>query len=127
MKKRIIHTSQAPDPVGPYSQGVRIGNFLYTAGQIALDPKTGEFLSGKIEEETEHTLRNIEAILKSDGLTMENVVKTTVYLADLSQFSRMNNIYQKFFEKSKPARSCIQVAALPKGAKIEIDAVAFIS
>ena len=127
MKKRIIHTSQAPDPVGPYSQGVRIGNFLYTAGQIALDPKTGEFLSGKIEEETEHTLRNIEAILKSDGLTMENVVKTTVYLADLSQFSRMNNIYQKFFEKSKPARSCIQVAALPKGAKIEIDAVDFIS
>ena len=126
MEKRIIHTEQAPTPVGPYSQAVRIGDFLYTAGQVALDPKTGKFLSGEIEEETERTLKSLQAILKADGLSMANVVKTTVYLADLSHFARMNTVYEKFFGQSKPARSCVQVAALPKGAKIEVDAVASI-
>ena len=125
MEKRIVHTDQAPAPVGPYSQAIRIGNFLYTAGQVALDPATGEFLNGEIEEETERTLKNLEAILKADGLSLAHVVKTTVYLADLSHFARMNTVYEKFFEESKPARSCVQVAALPKGAKIEVDAVAF--
>ena len=124
MIKRIIQTEQAPAAIGPYSQAIRIGNFLYTSGQIALDPESGIFLSGEIEEETEQTLKNISAILQADGLNLENVVKTTVYLSDLNHFSRMNQVYEKYFSKTKPARACVQVAALPKGAKIEIDAIA---
>ena len=124
MIKRIIQTEQAPAAIGPYSQAIRIGDFLYTSGQIALDPESGMFLSGEIEEETEQTLKNISAILQADGLNLENVVKTTVYLSDLNHFSRMNQVYEKYFSKTKPARACVQVTALPKGAKIEIDAIA---
>ena len=125
MNKRIIKTDQAPAAIGPYSQAVRIGNMLYTSGQIALDPRSGEFLSGEIEQETERTLENISAILKADGLSLGNIVKTTVYLTDLSHFARMNQIYEKYFSENKPARACVQVAALPKGAKVEIEAIAF--
>ena len=124
MSKRIIQTELAPAAIGPYSQAIRIGDFLYTSGQIALDPKSGKFLSGKIKEETEQTLKNISAILQADGLELENVIKTTVYLSDLKDFLQMNQIYEKYFSKNKPARACVQVAALPKGAKIEIDAIA---
>ncbi|HIF01830.1 MAG TPA: RidA family protein [Nitrospinaceae bacterium] len=124
MRKRIIQTELAPAAIGPYSQAIRIGDFLYTSGQIALDPKSGKFLSGEIKEETEQTLRNISAILQADGLELENVIKTTVYLSDLNDFVQMNQIYEKYFSKNKPARACVQVAALPKGAKIEIDAIA---
>ena len=124
MSKRIIQTELAPAAIGPYSQGIRIGGFLYTSGQIALDPKSGKFLSGEIKEETEKTLKNISAILQADGLELENVIKTTVYLSDLNDFVQMNQIYEKYFSKNKPARACVQVAALPKGAKIEIDAIA---
>ncbi len=124
MEKQIVKTDQAPAAIGPYSQGVRIGNFLFTSGQIALDPATGEMCSGEIEQETEKTLQNIEAILKADGLSLGHVVKTTVYLADLNHFARMNQVYERFFSENKPARACVQVAALPKGAKVEIDAVA---
>ena len=124
MNKRIIQTNQAPEAIGPYSQAIRTGGFLYTSGQIALDPESGEFLSGEIEEETEQTLKNILAILQADGLDLENVIKTTVYLSDLNDFTRMNQVYEKYFSKNKPARACVQVAALPKGAKIEIDALA---
>ena len=124
MIKRTIQTEQAPAAIGPYSQAIRIGDFLYTSGQIALDPESGIFLSGEIEEETEQTLKNISAILQADGLNLENVVKTTVYLSDLNHFSRMNQVYEKYFSKTKPARACVQVTALPKGAKIEIDAIA---
>jgi len=124
MTKRIIQTEQAPAAIGPYSQAISIGDFLFTSGQIALDPESGIFLSGEIEEETEQTLKNISAILRAGGLSLENVVKTTVYLSDLNHFSRMNQVYEKYFSKTKPARACVQVAALPKGAKIEIDAIA---
>ena len=124
MSKRIIQTELAPAAIGPYSQAIRIGDFLYTSGQIALDPKSGKFLSGEIKEETEQTLKNISAILQADGLELENVIKTTVYLSDLNDFAQMNQIYEKYFSKNKPARACVQVAALPKGAKIEIDAIA---
>jgi|TARA_B100001964_G_scaffold202723_1_gene231272 2-iminobutanoate/2-iminopropanoate deaminase len=124
MEKQIIKTDQAPAAIGPYSQGVRIGDFLFTSGQIALDPTTGEMRSGEIEQETEKTLRNIEAILKAGGLSLDHVVKTTVYLVDLNHFTRMNQVYERFFSTNKPARACVQVAALPKGAKVEIDAVA---
>ena len=124
MEKRIIKTDLAPAAIGPYSQGIRIGDFLFTSGQIALDPATGEMCSGEIEQETEKTLQNIEAILKAGGLSLGHVVKTTVYLADLNHFARMNQVYEQFFSANKPARACVQVAALPKGAKVEIDAVA---
>ena len=124
MTKRIIQTEQAPAAIGPYSQAISIGDLLFTSGQIALDPESGIFLSGEIEEETEQTLKNISAILRASGLSVENVVKTTVYLSDLNHFSRMNQVYEKYFSKTKPARACVQVAALPKGAKIEIDAIA---
>ena len=124
MKKRIIQTDQAPAAIGPYSQAVRVGDFLYTSGQIALDPQSGEFLSGEIEQETERTIENISAILIAGGLSLDNVIKTTVYLTDLSHFARMNHIYEKYFSGNKPARACVQVAALPKGAKVEIEAIA---
>ncbi|MBV51463.1 MAG: reactive intermediate/imine deaminase [Nitrospinae bacterium] len=124
MKKRVIQTDQAPAAIGPYSQAVRVGDFLYTSGQIALDPQSGEFLSGEIEQETERTIENISAILKAGGLSLDNVIKTTVYLTDLSHFARMNHIYEKYFSGNKPARACVQVAALPKGAKVEIEAIA---
>ena len=124
MIKRTIQTEQAPTAIGPYSQAIRVGDFLYTSGQIALDPESGIFLSGEIEEETEQTLKNISAILQAGGVNFENVIKTTVYLSDLNDFTRMNQVYEKYFSKNKPARACVQVAALPKGAKIEIDAIA---
>ena len=124
MEKKIIATSKAPAAIGPYSQAIRIGDYLYTSGQISLDPETMEMITGDIEVETEKVLINIEAILKADGLNLNNIIKTTVYLTDLSEFARMNQVYEKFFADTKPARACVQVAALPKGAKIEIDAVA---
>ena len=124
MEKKQIQTSQAPLAIGPYSQAIRIGEFLYTSGQIALNPENMEMMCGKIEEETEWVLKNLEAILKADGMSFAHIIKTTVYLTDLGEFARMNQVYEKFFGETKPARACVQVAALPKGAKVEIDAIA---
>ncbi len=124
MEKQVVETLNAPSPLGPYSQAIRIGNFLFTSGQIPLDPKTGKMVIGEIEEQTEWVIRHIESILKADRLNLDNVIKTTVYLMDLSHFSGMNFVYEKKFSQTKPARSCIQVAALPKGAKLMIDAIA---
>ena len=124
MKKKQIQTTQAPSAIGPYSQAIRIGEFLYTSGQIALNPENMEMMNGAIEEETEWVLKNLEAILKADGMSLAHVIKTTVYLTDLREFSRVNQVYEKFFGETKPARACVQVAALPKGAKVEIDAIA---
>ena len=124
MEKQVVETLNAPSPLGPYSQAIRIGDFLFTSGQIPLDPKTGKMVIGEIEEQTEWVIRHIESILKADRLDLDHVIKTTVYLMDLSHFSRMNSVYEKKFSKTKPARACIQVAALPKGAKLMIDAIA---
>ncbi|MFQ5448993.1 MAG: RidA family protein [Nitrospinaceae bacterium] len=124
MEKRIVKTSEAPAAIGPYEQGIRVGNFLFISGQIAMEPATGQLVQGDIAQETERTLKNLDAILKADGLTRGHVVKTTVYLADLNDFARMNQVYEKFFTAPPPARACVQVAALPKGAKIEMDAIA---
>ena len=124
MEKKQIQTTQAPSAIGPYSQAIRIGEFLYTSGQIALNPKNMEMMNGAIEEETEWVLKNLEAILKADGMSLAHVIKTTVYLTDLGEFARVNQVYEKFFGETKPARACVQVAALPKGAKVEIDAIA---
>ena len=124
MGKKKIQTTQAPSAIGPYSQAIRIGEFLYTSGQIALNPENMEMMNGAIEEETEWVLKNLEAILKADGMSLAHVIKTTVYLTDLGEFARVNQVYEKFFGETKPARACVQVAALPKGAKVEIDAIA---
>ncbi|CAI2718220.1 RidA family protein [Nitrospina watsonii] len=124
MTKQAIHTDEAPAAIGPYQQAIRAGQFVFTSGQIALDPQSGEFLEGEIEEETERTLKNLGAILKAAGLGFENVVKVTVYLDDMNYFTRMNAVYEKYFATGKPARACVQVAALPKGAKVEMDAIA---
>ncbi len=124
MTKKGIHTENAPAAIGPYQQGIRLGDWVFTSGQIALDPATGNFMAGEIEQETELTLKNIEAILQAAGLSMDHVVKATVYLADMNDFARMNRVYEKSFANSKPARACVQVAALPKGAKVEIDVIA---
>jgi 2-iminobutanoate/2-iminopropanoate deaminase len=124
MEKKIIATNKAPAAIGPYSQAIRIDNFLYTSGQISLDAETMEMVTGSIEIETEKVLQNLEAILMKDGLNLTHVIKTTVYLSDLGDFSKMNQVYEKFFADNRPARACVQVAALPKGAKVEIDAIA---
>ena len=124
MTKKIISTPKAPAAIGRYSQAIKIGNFLYTSGQISLDAETMEMVTGSIEIETEKVLQNLEAILMKDGLNLTHVIKTTVYLSDLGDFSKMNQVYEKFFADNRPARACVQVAALPKGAKVEIDAIA---
>ena len=124
MPKKHISTSQAPKPIGPYSQGVISGGLLFVSGQIALDPETGEMVPGDIEAQTDQVLRNLLAVLKAAKMGPENVVKATIYLADLSDFPRVNVVYERHFGKEPPARSTVQVAALPRAARIEIDVIA---
>ena len=119
-----MSTPQAPRPIGPYSQAVVSGGLLFCSGQIGLDPQTGELVAGGIEAQTEQVLNNLSAVLKEAKMGPENVVKTTVYLADLADFGRMNEVYTRHFAKEPPARTTIQAAALPKGAKVEIDVIA---
>ncbi len=126
MKKRIINTENAPAAVGPYSQAVRIGKLVYTAGQIALDPATGKMVEGDITVQTERVLQNIEAVLRAAGTNLKNVVKTTVFLKDINDFATMNAVYGQFFDKKPPARSTVPVPDLPLGAQIEIEAVALV-
>lgn len=123
MEKQIIKTDKAPGAIGPYSQGIIIGELVYTSGQIPLNPKTGE-MAESIEEQTAQSLENIKAILEEAGTSMNNVIKTTVFLDDMNNFSRMNEVYGTYFTENKPARSAVQVARLPKDAKIEIEVIA---
>jgi 2-iminobutanoate/2-iminopropanoate deaminase len=122
--KQIISTSEAPAAIGPYSQAVRSGNFLFCSGQIPLDPKSGQIVSGDIATQTRRVLDNIGAVLKAEGLTFENIVKTTIFLTDLGDFQTVNEIYGSYLKQQPPARSTVQVSALPKGAKIEIEVIA---
>ncbi|GAB4275382.1 MAG: RidA family protein [Candidatus Promineifilaceae bacterium] len=124
MSRKIISTSNAPAAVGPYSQGVVTGNLVFTAGQIPIDPKTGKMIEGDIQAQTERVLLNIQAVLEAAGSSLANVVKCTVFLADISEFGAMNEVYGRFFTNNPPARSAFQVAALPLGARIEIEAIA---
>lgn len=123
--KRIISTENAPGAIGPYSQGVRAGNFVFVSGQIPIDPKTGEFPAGGIEEQAKQSLENLKAILAVEGYTMEDVVKTTVLLDDINDFAAANKVYAEYFTKDCPARACFAVAKIPKGALIEIEVIAY--
>ena len=119
-----ISTEQAPAAVGPYSQAVRCGNLVFVSGQLGLDPKTGNFISAVTAEQTEQALKNVEAVLKSAGGTMDNVVKVTVFVVDMAEFGAVNEVYARFFSAPCPARACVEVAALPKGGRVEIEAIA---
>ena len=121
--KSVIHTEQAPAAIGPYSQAIDLGGLVFTSGQIPLDPASGAIVEGGIEMQAEQVFRNIEAILAEAGLTTANVVKTLVFLADINDFAKVNEIYAKHFTAPYPARSAVQVAALPKGALLEIECV----
>ncbi|MDA8121022.1 MAG: RidA family protein [Deltaproteobacteria bacterium] len=122
--RKTVTTGNAPAAIGPYSQAVSTGGFLFCSGQIPLDPATGKMVEGGIEAQTERVLKNLEAVLAAGGSTLAMVVKTTVYLADLADFPAMNAVYGKFFGQAPPARATVQVAKLPAGAMVEIDAVA---
>ena len=124
--RQTVRTENAPAAIGPYSQAVVSGGFLFCSGQIPLDPATGKMVEGGIEEQTERVLRNLAAVLESGGGSLRSVVKTTVYLVDLSDFRGMNEVYGRFFPENPPARATVQVAKLPAGALVEIDAVASI-
>ncbi|MFQ5401166.1 MAG: RidA family protein [Anaerolineae bacterium] len=126
MKKKVISTDQAPAAVGPYSQAIRVGKLVYTAGQIALDPVTGIMVEGDIAAQTRQVLQNLQAVLEAAGTSLGNVVKTTVFLLDMAEFAAMNVVYGEFFTGKPPARSTVQVAALPLGARVEIEAVAVV-
>ena len=121
---KVISTTQAPAAIGPYSQAIQVGNFVYTSGQIPIDPATGSFAEGGIKEQTRQSLLNVKAILAEAGLTMADVVKTTVFMADMSDFADMNAVYAEFFTEPYPARSAVAVKTLPKGAMVEIECVA---
>jgi 2-iminobutanoate/2-iminopropanoate deaminase len=122
--KKIISTNEAPAAVGPYSQAVRAGSMVFCAGQIPLDPKSGQIVSQDVAEQTRRVLDNLTAVLKSERLTLSDVVKTTVFVTDLADFQTVNEIYAKYFSAQPPARSTVQVTALPKAARVEIEAIA---
>jgi 2-iminobutanoate/2-iminopropanoate deaminase len=122
--KKIISTSEAPAAIGPYSQGVRTGSIIYYSGQIPLDPKTGQIVPGGIDAQTRCVMQNIGGLLKAEGMGYHNIVKTTIFLTDLADFQTVNEIYASYFNQAPPARSTVQVPALPRGARIEIEAIA---
>jgi 2-iminobutanoate/2-iminopropanoate deaminase len=123
--KKIIFTDKAPAPIGPYSQAVLSGNTLYTSGQIALDPQTGELVIGDIETETKQVMENMKAVLDAAGMNFENVIKTTIFISDMNDFAKINGVYGAYFnEKTAPARETVQVAKLPKNVNVEISMIA---
>ena len=124
MSLKIIQTPDAPAAIGPYSQAVTAGGFLFTAGQIALDPQSGQVVDGGVEQQTERVMTNLSAVLKEAGATWSSVVKTTVYLHDMADFPKMNEVYGRWLGDARPARSTIQAAGLPRGVLVEIDVVA---
>ncbi len=125
-RMKVISTKKAPAAIGPYSQAIRVGNLIYTSGQIPINLVTGVFVEGGIKEQTRQSLNNIKAILEEAGISMRNVIKTTIFLADMNDFGDMNAVYAEFFSEPYPARSAVAVKSLPKGALIEIEVVATI-
>lgn len=124
MEKKAIQTTAAPAAIGPYSQAIQAGNTVYVSGQLPIDPATGSFAGADIASQTRQSLRNIQAILEEAGMTMADVVKTTVLLADIGEFGAMNEVYAEFFQAPYPARAAFQAAALPKAARVEIECIA---
>lgn len=122
--KTVISTTNAPAAIGPYSQAIRVGNIIFTSGQIPIDPATGSFVEGGIKEQTRQSLLNVKAILNEAGTTMDHVIKTTVFMADMNDFAEMNCVYSEFFNTPYPARSAVAVKTLPKGALVEIEVIA---
>ncbi len=123
-ERQVISTVEAPRAVGPYSQAIRSGDFVFTAGQIGLDPETGVLVGEEVEAQAEQVMRNLEAVLRAAGATVADVIKSTVYLVDLADFSKVNEIYASLFSQAPPARTTVEVSALPLGAKVEVELVA---
>ena len=124
--KHAVSTTDAPAAIGPYSQAITAGGFLFVSGQIPIDPATGQLVTGSIQDETHRVLRNIGAILKASGVSFDAVVKTTVYLSDMSQFAAVNEVYATYFPAPAPARATVQAARLPRDVRVEIDAIAVV-
>ena len=122
--KEIIATDRAPQAIGPYSQAVRVGNLIFASGQIPIDPATKEFVAGGIAEQTEQVLKNLTAVFKAADVSVDQIVKTTVFLADMNDFTAMNEVYARYFAENPPARATVQAARLPRDAKVEIEAIA---
>lgn len=124
--KQIIKTTNAPAPIGPYSQAIQAGNFLFVSGQVAINPENGELNIGNIEEETHQVMRNLKAVLLEAGLTFDNVVKSTIFLSDMGTFAQVNEIYGQYFSANFPARETVQVSVLPKNVNVEISVIAIV-
>jgi len=122
--KDVVHTDRGPKPIGPYSQAIKANGFVYLAGQVALDPKTGEMTGSDIRQQTERVMENMKGVLEAAGSNLAHVVKTTVYLKDLNDFAAMNEVYARYFTLAPPARSTVEVSRLPKDALLEIDVIA---
>ncbi|NLW23661.1 MAG: RidA family protein [Clostridia bacterium] len=126
MNKEIVYSKKAPAAIGPYTQGVKAGDLLFISGQLPIDPGTGELLTGDIQTQTKQVMENLKAIIEEAGATLEDVVKTTIFLKDMNQFSLVNEAYGEYFKDNPPARACIEIARLPKDAQIEIEAVVLV-
>jgi 2-iminobutanoate/2-iminopropanoate deaminase len=124
--RQTVHTDNAPAAIGPYSQAVKANGMVFLSGQIPLDPATGQLIEGNISQQTERVMKNLEAVLAASGSSLEKVVKTTVYLADMGDYAAMNEVYGKFFVKEPPARAAVQAGGLPKDARLEIDLIALL-
>ena len=127
MKRDVIKTDAAPGAVGPYSQAVRTGNLVFCSGQIPIDPATGEFAGSDIESQTRQCMENLKAVLEKAGSSFDNCVKIQIYLTDMKDFGQMNRVYESYFSHEPPARACVAVAALPKGARVEIEAIGIVA
>ena len=124
--KEVVSTPNAPGAIGPYSQAIKTGGMVFCSGQIPIDPRTGEFVSDMVGEQTEQVLKNLSEVLKAAGTSLDNVIKTTVFLADMNDFVEMNEVYSRFFTDNKPARATVQAARLPRDARVEIDCIAIV-
>lgn len=125
MTKQAILSKDAPTPIGPYSQATRVGDWIFLSGQIPIDPQTGELIAGGVAAQTKQVLQNLQAVLTAMGLNLDSIVKTTIYMTDLNMFAEMNEVYETYFRPPYPARATVQVSALPKGAQVEIEAIAY--
>lgn len=123
---KVINTDKSPAAIGPYSQGIKVDNLIFVSGQMPIDPNTGEIVDGTIKDQTARVIENLKAILEGAGSTLDNVVKTTVFIKDMNEFGNINEVYASYFTKTKPARSCVEVARLPKDVDIEMEAIAII-